>query len=601
VTQIVLPVLAIVAIWAFVAVLAAGCGFLVRRGLFALLGRPAGGIARGDVWLGLAALVAYLLVWSLFLAITWWTWALPLVAGVSGARKLARPRVDRRAGAVFAAMAAGWAILADQALGPAQDYDFGLYHLNVITYAEHYAAVPGLANLHSRLAAGDAHLLLAAFLDQSPLDGAGPHLVVGLLVSLLFLDVGLRFARTSEPSFSRRLALLLVPAAVVIGSLAPQQRLSSPNLDLGVVVAAVVGMLYLAECVEHAFDPGAALTGAAMLAVAAATRPLYWPLVAFAAVVFIASARSLRAAVAVCALPAVVAIGWLARQAVLSGYPFYPLTFGAISANWRVPTAVMTSARRGDEAWARWPGTEPNTVFASWHWLHAYWLAKRARDADVVLPGLLLACVAPSLVADPDRQQRTRPMLAVVVPSIAILVVWFLTAPDPRFVFGLIWLVPAGLASWALPPLGRTSWPALGLATAAGAAVVIWLGRHELPWMLPAALIAGGAAALVVLGLRGRYGPLVAWATVLAAVIAALAYPLGSLHLERGNGNGPLGIPLPVAPQLVTVTTSSGLQLSQPANGGDQCWQVTLCVPALISTNLHLRGAGVAQGFSVDG
>jgi hypothetical protein len=78
-------------------------------------------------------------------------------------------------------------------------------------------------------------------------------------------------------------------------------------------------------------------------------------------------------------------------------------------------------------------------------------------------------------------------------------------------------------------------------------------------------------------------------------------FAVGSVHLERGNGNGPLGIPLPAAPQLVTIATSSGLDLSQPANGSDQCWQVMLCVPTLISTSLHLRGSGIAQGFSVSG
>lgn len=611
-TEVVLPVLAIMAIWALVAALAAGSGLIVRRGLFAVLGRPPGAIARSDIWIGLAALVGYLLVWNMFLAVTWWTWAVPVAAGAWGAfaalRRAARPQLDGRAASFLALVAAGWAILADQALGPADDYDFGLYHLNLITYAEHYAAVPGLANLHSRLGGGDAHLLLAAFLDRSPVAGAGPHLVVGLLVSLLLLEVGLRLARSAAaaPSFSRRLAVLLVPATVVVTSLAPQQRLSSPNLDLGVFVAAVVGMLYLAESVERGFDPAAGLTATAMLAVASATRPLYWPLAIFASAIFVFGHRTVRAALAVVALPALLALGWAARQAVLSGYPFYPLTAVSLPASWRVPATVMVSANRGDEAWARWPGPGPDTVLASWQWLHAYWLYKRARDPDVLAPLMLLACLGPALVAaatrDPGRRLRVRPMLAVVVPSLAILAAWFFSAPDPRFVFGLIWLVPAALAAWALPTLGRRSagsWAGLAAGTAAGAAGIAWIGNHHLSWMLPAALIAGGAVALIVLGLRGRHGPFLAWATILSTTLGACVFTLGSVHLERGNGNGPLGIPLPPSPELVTIATSSGLVLSQPANGSDQCWQVMLCVPALVSTSLHLRGPGVAQGFSV--
>ena len=51
----------------------------------------------------------------------------------------------------------------------------------------------------------------------------------------------------------------------------------------------------------------------------------------------------------------------------------------------------------------------------------------------------------------------------------------------------------------------------------------------------------------------------------------------------------------------MTVTTSSGLQLTQPANGANQCSRSILCVPLLIDDHLHLRAGGVQQGFSVRG
>jgi hypothetical protein len=469
---------------------------VVRRALFAVLGKPAGGIARGDVWLGLAALVAYLLVWNMFLAITWWTWAVPLVAGAwgtfAGLRRASRPRLDRRAGGALVAVAAGWAILADQALGPADDYDFGLYHLNLITYAEHYAAVPGLANLHSRLGAGDAHLLLAAFLDRSPVAGAGPHLVVGLLVSLLLLDVGLRLARPgyAEPSFSRRLAVLLVPAVVVIASLAPQQRLSSPNLDLGVAVAAVVGMLYLAECIERGFDPGAGLTGAAMLAVASATRPLYWPLTIFAAAVFVFGARTARAALAVFALPALVAAGWVARQAVLSGYPPLPAVGqGALDELARPdrghhPRTVVSGPG------ARWPeiaptlcslrGTGSTPTGSPGARVPTWWRPSCSSPPGAVPRG--------RVDTRPGEEPALGPMLAVVVPRSRSSLVWFLTAPIPALRLRADLARPAS----ALAALGATSarttlravWTGLAAVTAAGAAGIAARQKRHL-WMLP--------------------------------------------------------------------------------------------------------------------
>ena len=203
VTQVVLPTLAFVAIWALVAALAAGCGLLVRHGLLSAFdSRPDRGLRRCDVWIGLAALVAYLLVWNLFLAITWWTWALPLAAAaaglVRGMRGTVRPQLDRRGGVALGAVGVGWLVLANQALGPIDDYDFGLYHADLIAYAEKYAAIPGLANLHSRLGAGDAHLLLGGVSRPPPARRGRPTPCGGLLLALLLLDVSLRLSASGR-------------------------------------------------------------------------------------------------------------------------------------------------------------------------------------------------------------------------------------------------------------------------------------------------------------------------------------------------------------------------------------------------------------------
>jgi len=615
VTQVVLPILGLFGIWVFVAAVAAGCGSLVR-------GR--GSVAMGDVWIGLAILAAYLLLWNLILPVTLWTWLVPLAAGGFGlARALrgrARPRFDRRRAVVLGAVAVGSALIADQALGPSTDYDFGLYHLDLIAYAKHYAIVPGLANLHSRLGAGDAHLLLTAFLDQRPLSGAGPHLIDGMLGSLLLLDVGLRLARHPVPGgplFSRRLAALLVPATFVVAAMSPQQRISSPNLDFATFVEVAVGMLYFAESLERDLDRAAALTSVCALGLASATRPLYWALTAFVAGFYVVAQRrrtgrlSPGTSALMLAVPFVLAAGWLARQALLSGYPLYPLTVFGLPADWRVPLSVMTSANRGDDAWARWPAVDPNVVLASWHWFNGWWLPDRERDLDVVAPLMLLACVVPSLasvgVSDPTRHGRTRPMLAVVIPCAILLVPWFLIAPDPRFAFAPIWLIPAALAAWVLPPLGRASrawWLAVAILTVLGARCLLWVSHWQLHLVLPAALVV--CACLGVAGVlvrRQSAARAVAWAAAFSVVLGAFVLTLDQHHphFQKATGSGPLDLPLPPPPSLMTVTTRSGLKLTQPVDGGNQCFDVILCVPLLINDNLHLRAGGVQQGFSVRG
>ena len=414
VIDVVLPTLAVVLSWLCVGAVLAGCGYLARRLALRLLsGSSAGGLSRADLWIGLATLVAYLQVWNLFFSVSWVSWVAPVALGLAGltlgVRRLRRVRVGSRSIGVVALTCLGILWLANRALAVAGDYDLGLYHFGAIGYALKYPTLPGLGNVEERLSAGDAHLLFVAFLQHGPWARAGFHLADGLLVAMLFVDLSSRFvlrpALRWPASFTGRMALLLVPATIVVVGIRPTHRLSSPNLDLAAFVLVAVGALYLAECVEQDFQPTAIVTATASLALASVTRPLYWLPTLFAVgLIGFAVARersrtrrALPALTLACTLPGALLIGWMGRQAILSGYPLFPLTIAGLHVDWRVPASVVHDQNRWDHAWARLPGIEPQIVLGSWHWLSVWWLAKRARDPDVVAPLLLLACLVPSL------------------------------------------------------------------------------------------------------------------------------------------------------------------------------------------------------------
>jgi hypothetical protein len=608
--NVVLPTLAVVLTWLAVGALAAGCGSLARRALLRLLGAPpAGGLAAADLWIGLGALLAYLQLWSLAFRIGLAAWIAPAIAGVAGlALGVRRLRAPRPSWLAVGLAAVGVLWLANRALAVAQDYDLGLYHLNAIRYSLAFPAIPGLANLQERLGASNPHLLLVAFLGSGPWGGAAPHLANGLLVSMLLVDVASRFGpRTTPraPSFTRRVALLLVPAAIAVAGASPTYRLSSPNLDLAAFVLVAAGALHLADSVEHGFRPAAALAATSALALAAATRPLYWPttLLAIGFLLLAASrngTRPWRPAAAIAVLPGALLVGFAARQAVLSGYPFFPSTVAGLPVDWRVPASVVRDQNRWVDSWARRPGLTPDQVLGSWHWLSP-WLHARVDDLDVMAPLTLLAALVPSLFV-PDRGRRARllPMLAVLVPSLAAIAAWFPVAPDPRFAFAPLWLVPIALVAWALPALERpTAWLALA-AGALTAAALVEVGERNLGWLFLAAFDLWLLVAVVALAAGSvRVRRLVA----LAALVSVALVPVGivarggAFDTVTANGGGTLGTPpLPVA-SLVGFRTSSGLQLFEPAGGADQCWGATLCAPQP-SAALRLRGAGIRQGFA---
>jgi hypothetical protein len=548
--KVVLPTLAVAGTWFAVAALIAGCGALARRGLLAIASVPTTDrLRRSDLWVGLAVLTAFLQFWSLFAGISWAAWLLPALVGMVGLAPSARAFGLRRPLplAVVAPAALGVLWLANRALDAPSGYDFGLYHAAAVDYASNYAVIPGLGNLHDRLAAGDAHFLVTALLGHVPGAGSGFRLVNGLLVAMLFVDVACRFAggaRDQRRSLAFRMALLAVPATIVTAAIDPS-RLSEPNLDLSAFVLVVVGALYLAESVEGRFDATAATTCIAALALAAVHRPLFW-LTTVAAVAVLATRieRRWRRLLAVLIAPAALALGWTARQAVLSGYPLFPLTFIGLPVDWRMPAANIHELDRWVRSWARSSG-DPDYVPGAWL---GPWLREQLTSYDVFVPLLLLgAAVIALLLRRPAARRARTPLLAVVVPCAVTLVAWFLIAPAPRFALAPIWLIPIALAAWALPETWSTS-------------------------VRPVALL----------------GP--------AAIVAALG--VGVVHVASKR----VFIPITARAESVTTPpvqpfrTTSGLVLRRPATGSDQCWSVTLCTP-FPSAALRLRGTTIQSGF----
>jgi hypothetical protein len=540
---VVAPTLAVAFTWLLAAVVLLGCGCLCRQALVRISGYAAEPQVRpADLWIGLAAVVAYVEVWSLFASITSKALIAPCVAAAlvgvrvrrAALRRLAG-RVNARAIAVGAASALGVLWLANQALSRPDSYDSGLYHFAAIEYDSRFAAIYGLGNLQERLGAGDAHLLLVALLGNGPWHNAGFHLANGLLAAMLLGDIVWRLADVTTPPFTRRAALYTIPAVLAVAAIHPGGRLSSPSLDFPAFVLVLAGTLCLCESVE-AFTAGAAMAATAAFATVAATRPQYLPAtIAAGVIVAVTSPRWRRTLALVSVIPVAVVAAWGVRAAVLSGYPLFPLTIGALPVDWRVPGTVVDQVNEWVRSWARTPHRTPEMVGGFRDWFPA-WSARTVLDSDVFLPLALTLFAAKRL---PGSRPNRRLLLPVLAPVMLTLVLWFVFAPNPRFAYGPIWLVPILLL--ACRP------PSRGIA-------IFFTG------------------------------------VVLAAVVIGDAWRPVTKH-----GDGPLGSFDPPTPAVAAFRTDSGLIVNYPL-GDDRCWRVLLCTPSP-NPHLRLRGRDIASGF----
>ena len=462
-------------------------------------------------------------------------------------------------------------LVADHSLMSPLNFDTGLYHLQAMRWIESYAVVPGLGNLHGRLAFNQSYFLYAALLDAGPWHGLAHYWVTGLfpltLIAQLLLKLTGRSRRGENPT--RRLFWLLL--AVPVYSQVNNYNLSSPSPDLPVFILSVVLALELLDLLM--LSPAATRTvphrvlKIVLIALAGITVKFNFVALgglASALALGVGAARLLRRhkrpavrrlllAFSLCG--AAFLIPWAARDLVLSGYVGYPLPWFTLPLRWRIPLPAVLEEKDVIYGFARDPCESLKSIWPlqSWSWFPD-WATYVAtyQKFDILLP---LGLVGVALVVALWQRRRgvapaARPMGLFMVFPIGALVFWFVTAPHPRFAGGAFWILAAGANAFILARFAPRR-PRL-MAVLAGAMILLSLRYAPRPMIILAP------------------GP------------------------ERGFH------PTPQV-RAVSYVTASGLRVLIPASGW-QCWDLPLPCTGYPKRGLSLIEPGNLQaGFKLEG
>jgi len=374
-------VVLVAAVLTALATVLAGVGLGLRR-LFGISHLPTEDILVAP-WAGLAVVIAALQIWHLVLPIDGRALALVVALGAAGFLINLRPL----AGALPGALAGRWrGILvlfvwilwvAAHTTTQARVLDSGLYHFNSIRWNCTYPIVPGLGNLHGRLAFNSSYFLYAALFNSGILSGRCHHIANGLLLVLLFariLPAVWKVVSWSEEPRTWHVfdALMLAPAIGYTLS----EAASSPTPDLAV---SIIGMVAASEVLRLLSEPAARRWDgqqlgwrAAMVLLLAATgvtiKLSFTGLACAAGALAVATLgrRAVRPAAGaglLCgtSLGVVIILGmWLLRGVILSGYPVYPLAFCGLPVEWRMPRETVQLHGAWVRSWARLPGFPPD-------------------------------------------------------------------------------------------------------------------------------------------------------------------------------------------------------------------------------------------------
>ncbi|NPV56877.1 MAG: hypothetical protein HPY76_09460 [Anaerolineae bacterium] len=459
--------------------------FFIIAGVGALFDRvDADGLSLKSVlrrfWIGFAALIAFLQFWHFLFPVNWVALLLACLAGAGGwALTFSRQPgwlCEKRSLWLLlgglALLGAPAFLLGNNALFQSPHVDYGLYHLQTVKWFSAYPLVPGLGNLHHRLAFNHAIFLFGALLNAGSSLGLGYYLTTNVPAYALILQgalglIALIRARSVISKTEVFMALIL-PAVLWHFSHLPMVGYSADNL---VFIIQVVVIAWLLELFDHKADLAAFQRQARrVLALSALGIALKLSFAFFALMVTLVvlalwwtrfrkqTVAPFKTMLGWAGLMLVWVAPWLARNVIMSGYLLYPSTFIALPVKWRMPGHLADGLTRIITLWARTdsdgiPYTGDLNWFITWAQRFPY-IPRQALLIGVIV--LLLVGVV--YLLGRGRLRLAGDLLAVIGISLGAGVSWFISAPDYRFSGALLFILMVSAFMLALYLPGASSW-----------------------------------------------------------------------------------------------------------------------------------------------
>lgn len=566
--------------WGFLFFLFSGWGLLAWR----LCGSFPRSI--GDVfisfWCGWSVVLLLLQIWHLGLPVNGlaFLWLVP--GGLTGLFLCRRALADivraglRRSPLSLPFLGATLLYLTMRCIGEGLSFDGGMYHFAAMRWTTRYPIVPGLANLNLHLGKNSIYYLYAALLESGIWANRSQHFANGLLIAVLSAQVLVSYCRLlRRPGEAQTPDLFNAFLGAPLFWLSLDLTISDITSDFAVAALffalAILAFGFLCERNGDCHRGRFLLLAVFLLAsvgIAVKLNAGMLSLSSCGVVVFAfwrrhhergQTAREVRT-VALASLAAFMVLGfWMLSSVILSGYPLFPSSFGAVDVDWRLPEEAVQQEMQNIRTWARALGPFDNNwaKWRSWCWLPT-WFSGVSKDfSGAVLPLLVSGAALSVWIAGVARKgRRVVPdgWVFLLVPF-ASIIYWFAQAPLPRFGWMNFWI----LAAYALT-----------MALARGA---------DKP--------------------RSRLAPRFAAAVglLLCLAIGISVFREGSIRLFARSGFAPT-----IRPKLVTYTTDYGLLLHVPEKGAKPlCWDGPLPCTPFRQKNLRLRRDNdLSGGFILD-
>ena len=459
-----LGIVAIILTWVFYLICFCALGLSLQNLFIPDVDDPI--ILFSSFWLGWSLLIIFLQIWHLFFAVN--IIAFTIFSVVSAIciylnwtkLMLLRNIIPKRFYTFLMYFVILSILVAIQSMEPTRTSDTGLYHVQSIKWISSYPIIPGLGNLHYRLAYNNSFFLYASLLGTGVWKNMSQHLANGLLFLVILLQTGLSLIKIlfNEKSLSPSdivAAVLIIPLAILCKIFTSSTSPDMPVFILGTVTCiSLFNLIYESKNDNMQQYMGLFIIIISVIGITVKSNFMVYGLCMIFVVLikmtkdYIRNTENrIKLSLLFIGIVCVIFL-WIARGVILSGYIAYPFPYIPVNVEWKMPFDAALQDYLWVKSWARLPYVSPELVLSNSDWIIP-WLKRSLTSGSTILGislPLIITILSLSYIGRNFNQYRTDLYwnALFLAPSLFSGFFWFFSAPDPRFAGVIFWYLGAG-------------------------------------------------------------------------------------------------------------------------------------------------------------
>lgn len=345
------------------------------------------------------------------------------------------------------ALATCWCMILVINAGPVMMDDTDSYHIQMVKWIQEYGSVPGLANLHRRFGFNSAWFSSIA-LYSFEWKGYNFFTALNGVLSFWFAAYLLLSATTllKKATKDAPLALPLFFVFAIALALWPVLRGNASSCNYDFISLLIIFVLFT-ETVRASLHTKEFLFSAEWIAWPVflfTVRLINFPFLLLSVFAFflLLQKNHWKKATLFALLGILLVTPFLIRNVIVSGYLFYPsLSFDWFTVDWKADKEKTLQLLKYIKYYNRvstgFLDIDDTAAFGFPAWIAQWFKYMLAYNKIIFIPGIAGLILSPFLLFR-KRKYRSASVFAFLIAILIQVIVWFITAPDPRFIYGCL-------------------------------------------------------------------------------------------------------------------------------------------------------------------